>query len=319
MPLENPLTSTAQVVANPPFSDLRHYSIAMVWQDLDGKYGAAGKFMLPFTATATALGGGRFQSVPTGVVDDYLLVGATNLANGPTTGTATCKTTDTRYYGLGWSDSMVNGTSDTIVTAMGGSSIQVVNRAPMTTTRQDPTTGATIGTPHVIIHGTASSDPFSGFHSTAIQKGGRYSIDFTDATKATSPRTIAAPTTYFRFDICNANLAGDYVVLGFPWANASHNPRVAFGHGNASNPENGQPGYTTFPDAADVTAGRAQILTTAGASVAAVYADTTGNTFWHDNTNNRLWVRWTAKPFTKLASTSYPDLYDIQTIYVAYP
>lgn len=303
--------------SSPLFID-RSYSIASVWQDLDGKYGTAGKFMLPFTHTNGGARGGGYYAASSGVVDDFFLSGATNLADGPTTGTVVCKTTDTRYFGLGWSDSMIHGTSDTIVATFGSGVFQR-NRAPIRFTRQHLTTGATIGTVQTIADGR-NATAFGGYHASAIQKGARYSIDFVDGTI-----NLAAPSSYFRMDICNANTSGDYVLLGFPWANASTSPQVAFGHGNGSDPELGSPGYTTFPDAADVAANRARFVTTAasGASVAAkiaaVLADTTGATYFHDTSAARIWVRWTAGPYVALPSSQYPDLYDVQTIYVKYP
>src|SRR6185369_1774397 len=45
----------------------RHYAVAPVWCDVDGKYGTAGMFMLPYT---------RNSSGALTVVDDFFLSGA---------------------------------------------------------------------------------------------------------------------------------------------------------------------------------------------------------------------------------------------------
>lgn len=272
---------------------MRHWSIASVWHDSDGKYGIAGRYMLPLT-------------ISTGLVDDYWLSGAASTADGPTTGTVVCKTTTTRYFGMGWSDALSETTSDGIV----ANGMSNKNLTPIICTRQNLSTGATIGTAFTIKRGDTSSK-LNGFHSFTVMSGARYSIDFDDVTSGAT-FTTSVPSSYARLELCfmNQNATGDWVLLGFPWANGS-TPRVAFGQAEAGTE------IGTFPGAADVAAGRAQICTTAGASIAAVLADTTGNTWYQDTTNNRLWVRFTvgATPYSVHRPNGSYGIYDTQILF----
>ena len=144
----------------------RHYAISQVWLDSDGKYGAPGKYMLPI-------------SPGTGLVDDYYLSGATNLADGPVSGTVVCKTTDTKYCGIGWTDtgSINLKFAGTPVNGNLTSYVYIGRLNPLTVTRQDPTTGATIGTPFLCKRGD-TSNRLAGFNHTEIQVGGRFQVDF---------------------------------------------------------------------------------------------------------------------------------------------
>lgn len=261
----------------------RHWSIAAVAQDLDGKFGTAGKFVLPITPAS-------------GVVDDRYLTGAANLADGPVSGTVVCKTTDTRYFGAGWNDA-INMASDT-----------TNNHVPMTITRQNVGTGVTVGTAQLIKDGDTTGNNFAGYRSFSMQAGGRYLVQFTDGTVSKSP-----PASFLYFEMVNANTSGDFVILGLPWANGSV-PRICFGS-HFSN-ESG-----TYASVADVTAKRAVIPSSSGANVAAVVADTTGNTYFRDTTNNTVWVRYTLPSGSTYQANPDPrgvgfPFYDIQQVTV---
>lgn len=372
----------------------RHYSFSSAWLDIDGKYGTAGKYMLPFSK-ATAL------------VDDYFLSGATNLADGPTTGTVVCKTTDTKFMatpGSGqaffrviWAGTPVNDVPTHYVVAG--------DMHPVTVTRQNLTTGATIGTPYMVKRGDTSGELGTN-RSVVVQVGGRFQFDFSEvnvftmtiaspavvtyvntakhgltagrmivfSTTGALPTGVTAGTPYYViatglttsafqfsatvggsaintsgtqsgvhsytftldppdsmlvFDVPSpAPAVGDFVLFGLPWANAS-TPRICVG--NTFSNENvaglrpfGLGNNNTFASAADVTAGRAIIPSTAatGATdadkLAAVLADTTGMTYWQDTTNNRIWIRYTNRNSSGAAFTANGFVFgvDIQTIVV---
>ena len=375
---------------DPNSGSQRHYSLSSVWLDLDGKYGTAGKYMMAI-------------SPATGLVDDYFLNSATNLADGPVSGTAVCKTTDTKFMGFGQSDigswalryagTPVNGN----LSGPGGADV-TGNWNPITVTRQDPSAGTTIGTPFLIKRGDTGWG-LANYRNVTAQNGGRFQIDFSElntctisiaspavvtfpnlanhgltaghtitfSTTGALPTGITAGTTYyvistgltgntFQFsttsggsavntsgsqsgvqsyqyaldvpdqlmmlDIYSPNPAvGDYMLLGLPWANASV-PRISIGNNFSNESVSGLLPFggarNTFASAADVTAGRAIIPNTSGASIAAALADTTGMTYFRDTTNNRIWIRYTNRNGSAAALTANTKIFgvDVQTIVV---
>jgi hypothetical protein len=289
----------------------RAYSIACVWYDGVGQFGTAGHYMIPYSRD----GAGAITAV-----DDYFLSGAVAPVDGPTSGQVVCKTTATRYFGAGYSDqSYVD--SDTLETYSSFHS-----GAPFTITRKHLTTGATIGTPYLKKDAfNVISQAFTGYATWPMQNGARFRIDFTDGTI-----TVPPPASFFIMTLTNANVSGDHLLLEIPWANASV-PRICFGNSFSNESISVNKGHgggffsmNTFASAADVTANRATLVTTvaAGANdaakIAAVLADTTGMTYFRDTTNNRVYVRYTAKPFTANTDPSYAlgAYYDTQFVIV---
>jgi hypothetical protein len=345
---------------------MRHWSISQVWLDIDGKYGTAGKYMLPI-------------SPGTGLVDDFYLNSATNLADGPTSGTVVCKTTDTKYHGFGCSDvsnvylkyagTPVNGNLNQ------GSNISRLN--PLKVTRQDPSLGTTIGTPFLCKRADTSSK-LNGYHTVELQNAGRFKIDFSEdnvgitlsiaspavctyinsanhgfsgneqiifSTTGALPTGITAGTPYYvlatgltsstfrfaatpggaaintsgsqsgthtysftidppdsmmAFDIISPGTAaqGDYMLLGLPWNGGT--PRIFVGNNLSNEPEAAWTASlgsvqtrNTAASALDISNGKAYQASTAQTTIAAVLADTTGQSYFNDTSNKRVWIRFT--------------------------
>jgi hypothetical protein len=273
-----------------PPSPLRAWAIAPVWWDLDGKYGPANGFVLPFTRGL-------------GVVDDFYLSGAANAADGPASGTVVCKTTTTNYWGLGFAD-VIAYHSNTLDAAR-GSSHGGYDTSPWKVTRQNVSTGATIGT--VCIRPDAAGSYLQGYATWAAQVGGRYRWQMTDGGSVTIPN----PTTYAVFSISmRPQIKGDYILLGVDWG-ASTISQIAFGHSSSS-----------IPTPADVAANNAYMITTSVASIAAVLADATGKSYFRDATNNVIWLRPTNRSsdgsvaLTANIDFSQLGIYDRQNVYI---
>jgi hypothetical protein len=249
----------------------RHYSIAGAYWDIEGKYGTPGKWCLPFS---------RNSSGVRTAVDDFLIFGATNIANGVSGGTTVCKTVDNRYFGVGFSDEIAfhSDTSDAFRTDLVGGSL-AGSLTPFKVTRQD-SAGATIGTPWLVKRGDTGVQ-LTIFRHAPLQSGGYFDVSYSDPTI-----TIAKPSSYHYFDICNANLAGDNFMVGLDWS-GSVSPRVCMGSVFSAE-------SNTFSSAGDVSAGNSIILT-ATTSKALVAADANGSKFWHDTSNGKVWVKWLSR------------------------
>jgi hypothetical protein len=158
-------------------------------------------------------------------------------------------------------------------------------------------TGITAGTPYYVL---ATGLTSSTFRFAATPGGAAINTSGSQSGTHTYSFTIDPPDSMMAFDIISPGTAaqGDYMLLGLPWNGGT--PRIFVGN-NLSNEL--EAAWTaslgsvqtrnTAASALDISNGKAYQASTPQTTIAAVLADTTGQSYFNDTSNKRVWIRFT--------------------------